>query len=98
METLKNLFAAIQNSCKNAWDSLIDNLGWVLSICFGGLWFYILFASGYPVLFILVWLTQQALIAMGAYWLCATLVHLVMALFAKDDVIEVQAQPAPATS
>ena len=39
METIKYLFRDLLDLAIDTWDKIMKNLGWILSICYGGMWF-----------------------------------------------------------
>ena len=76
METLRNLFAATVENFKSAWETVRDNLGWTLSICYGGLWFAFFNGFAIPIVAVYSWFVTSILTLLawaGAVIVLATL-------------------------
>ena len=101
METIRNLFSHVRDTIKAAWNNVIRNLGTLLSVCFGGMWFAYLNGFAIPLILIHSWLVSSiltiafwafctVLVSMAALcvgWLLWDLADLTISKFSKPAVV-----------
>ena len=61
METIKLFFRDLLDTAISAWNRIMKNLGWVLSICYGGFWFAFFNGFAIPIIAIHSWFVTSIL-------------------------------------
>lgn len=90
METISNMFARLATHITNAWKSFLKNMGLVLSVCYGGLWFALFNGFSIPIILIHSWFVSSIMTLLAwatVAMLCYMAGYVVVCVW--DDIMEV---------